>query len=236
MTDGIALLGRPALSAMTVEAIEHRLLRGLATEAIIARAGAALVRPNLLKFVPYAGWAFTIGTTLYAAYEAYNEVQVDWAKMESEVYDSGDLAVFLRGFTEVRRSFVVSDAGRIARDNQWKYILIPSEIMPMIAQVDAVGMEIYGDILQWDPDGAGSRRSSAMRGRSGAGDIKLLDGTSVRGSWEEYPFAVTQVPGRTGAHVDRVPLRENWIQGGFIRAAAMAQGFQRGMTIRCFIV
>lgn len=236
MTEGIALLGRPALTAMTVEAIEHRLLTGLATEAIIARAGAALIRPNLLKFVPYAGWILTVGMVGYAAYEAYNETQVNWAKMENEIYDGGDLAVFLRGFTEVRNSFLASPVSTTARENQWKYILIPSEIMPMIAQVDAAGMDTFGSVLEWDPDGAGSRRGAAMRGRSAAGAIQLPDGTSVRGSWEEYPFAVTRVPGMEGAYVDRVPLRENWIQGGFIRAASMAQNFERGMTVHCFIV
>jgi hypothetical protein len=236
VTEGIALLGRPALSAMTVEAIELRMVTGIAARAIVARAGLALIRPNPLKFIPYAGWAFAIGTALYAGYEAYNATQVNWAKMEAGTYDEGDLAVFRRGFTETARSFLASAAGAAALQSRWKYILIPSEIMPMVAQVDAAGMEIYGNILQWDPAGAGARRGAAMRGRSSAAKVLMADGSYVRGSWEEYPFAVTQAPGMAGAHVGLVPLRENWIQGGFIRAAAIVQGFAPGDTVRCFIV
>ncbi|MGL6110332.1 MAG: NucA/NucB deoxyribonuclease domain-containing protein, partial [Rubrivivax sp.] len=49
--------------------------------------------------------------------------------------------------------------------------------------------------------------------------ITSVGTTMVRGSWEEYPFAATSAA-RAGFVVDRVPLRENWIQGGFIRAAS----------------
>lgn len=63
----------------------------------------------------------------------------------------------------------------------------------------------------------------------------MVGTTMVRGSWEEYPFAATSAA-RAGFVVDRVPLRENWIQGGFIRAAGMVQGFHPGDSVGCYIV
>ena len=55
------------------------------------------------------------------------------------------------------------------------------------------------------------------------------------GSWEEYPFACL-AEGGAGAHVDKVPLPENWRQGGFIRAAAMIQGFTPNTPVSVYVV
>lgn len=57
----------------------------------------------------------------------------------------------------------------------------------------------------------------------------------VRASWEEYPFAATSAA-RAGFLVDRVPLRENRIQGGCIRAASMVQAIQPGDPVTCVIL
>ncbi len=108
--------------------------------------------------------------------------------------------------------------------------------MPMIARVDTIGMAEYGDLLQWDPLNAASRRRAAIASRGRAGQTPDASGALVPGSWEEYPFAATRGLARQGSHVDRVPLFENWIQGGFIRAADMAQGFVAGDRILCVIM
>ncbi len=228
-------LSRPVLSAGTVIAIEKRMVIGATTAMIARRATVALVKPRVTKFIPYVGWAIATGTALYAGYEAYNATAINWAKMETETYDEADMAVFRIGYKESENVFLGTDEGAAASRNGWKYILIPSEAMPMIAAVDTVGMEKYGRVLQWDPANKTARRLGATRGLPPAGPIQYMDGTSVRGSWEEYPFASTlsQIP---GSHVDRAPLRENWIQGGFIRAAAMLQGFKSGDTVHAQIL
>lgn len=231
MTDGAML--RPALSAATVAAIEGRMLVG-AGAAMAQAAGAALLRPNVAKFIPYLGWALTIGAVAYASYEAYNAREMDWAKMEAETYTADDLAVFRGAFSEARATFRERADGVEAEQRGQKYILIAAEVMPMIAAVDRRGMAEFGANLRWDPANGQTRRQAALRGRPPAGQV-MVGTTMVRGSWEEYPFAATSAA-RAGFVVDRVPLRENWIQGGFIRAAGMVQGFHPGDSVGCYIV
>jgi hypothetical protein len=231
MTTGALL--RPALSAATIVAIENRMLVGAAT-AIAGAAAAAAARPSIARFIPYAGWALTIGAIAYASYEAYNTREIDWAKLEAESYSADDIAVFMAAFTQARQAFATRADGIEAQRRGQKYILIPSEVMPMIAEVDRRGMAQFGASLRWDPANGPSRRQAALRGRAPAGEVRV--GTSlVRGSWEEYPFASTSAA-RAGFLVDRVPLRENWIQGGFIRAASIVQSFRDGDAVTCFIL
>jgi len=229
---GSAML-RPVFSAAMVVAIERRMLVGAAV-AVAEAAAVALLRPNLARFIPYAGWVLTIGTVAYASYEAYNARGIDWSKLEAESYSADDLAVFMAAFTQARQAFAARADGAEAQRRGQKFILIPSEVMPMIADVDRRGVAEYGAALRWDPAGGPVRRQAALRGRGAAGPVRV-GGASVRGSWEEYPFASTSAA-RTGFLVDRVPLRENWIQGGFIRAASMVQGFHPGDAVRCFIL
>lgn len=235
MTEGVVHLTRPALSAATVVAIEKRMVLGSTALMVAKRAGASLIKPKATKLIPYVGWAIAIGTAVYAGYEAYNDSQMAWKKLEDETYDDNDMAVFRKGYTESSNEFRLTAAGIAAQRNNWKFILIPSEVMPMIAMVDTVGMERYGNVLKWDPANKAIRRQRATAGRPPAGPIVYTNGNTVRGSWEEYPFASTLAP-TPGAHVDRAPLRENWIQGGFIRAASMVQGFQHGETVRSYIL
>lgn len=56
------------------------------------------------------------------------------------------------------------------------------------------------------------------------------------GSWEEYPFAVTHVPGLSGSHVGRVPLTENWSQGGLISAAKRIQNIKDGEAVGAYVI
>ena len=105
--------------------------------------------------------------------------------------------------------------------------------MPRIAEVDRIGIEMYGDHLVWDPMGAAPRRRQATAGRPPARTFTTPNGPRL--SWEEYPFAVTRGP-IPGVYVDLAPLRENWIQGGFIRAAAMLQNFQPNTTVRAIVL
>ena len=228
-----ARLSRPFLSARTVAGIENRLLTS-AAGAVARGAAAAALRPSVARFIPYVGWALTIGAIAYASYEAYNSRDLDWAKLEAETYTPEDIAFFRGAFSEARDRFLTSEDGLAAQRRGQKYILIPSEVMPMIAEVDRRGMAQFGASLRWDPANGPTRRQAALRGRPPAGQVRV--GTSlVRGSWEEYPFAATSAA-RTGFLVDRVPLRENWIQGGFIRAASMVQAFRGGDAVTCFIL
>ncbi len=228
-----AALLRPVLSAGTIVAIENRMLMGAAA-AVAQAAAVAALRPNVARFIPYVGWALTIGAIAYASYEAYNARDVDWSRLEAESYTADDLAVFMAAFTQARQAFATRADGIEAQRRGQKYILIPSEVMPMIADVDRRGMAQFGASLRWDPANGPLRRQAALRGRAPAGQLRV--GTSlVRGSWEEYPFASTSAA-REGFLVDRVPLRENWIQGGFIRAASIVQAFRDGDAVTCFIL
>jgi len=199
-----------ALTAGTVLAIERRMVMH-ATVAMVARqAGMALIKPRIYKFIPYIGWAIAIGSTLYAGYEAYKSTVINYNKMENDVYDAQDMAAFRMGYTEANLRFADTSAGVRARSQRRKYILIPAEVMPVIAAVDTIGIERFGNILTWDPAGGPARRAAATSGRGPAGPFAYDNNNVVRGSWEEYPFAATRGP-RPGAYVDRVPLRENWI-------------------------
>jgi hypothetical protein len=224
-----------ALTAGTVLAIERRMIMHATAAMIAQRTGMALIKPRIYKFIPLVGWAIAIGSTLYAGYEAYKSTVINYNKLENGVYDAQDMETFRIGYTEANLRFADTSTGVRARSQRRKYILIPAEVMPVIAAVDTVGIEHYGNILTWDPSGGPARRAAATNGRGSAGPFTYTNGNVVRGSWEEYPFAVTRGP-RPGAHVDRVPLRENWIQGGFIRAAAMVQQFRPEDTVYVYIL
>jgi hypothetical protein len=235
MTEGILRLPGTALSASFVTSLEARIATRASATFIATRVAASLLTPRLTKFIPYVGWAITIGSAIYAGYEAYNSTEIDWNKLENGIYDGADLAVFRMGFTQARGRFLLTAAGIAATQARSKYILIPSEVMPNIAQVDSIGIEMFGYSLTWDPAGAKARRAQALRGRGTAGPIIVPGRSWLRGSWEEYPFASTYAP-KPGAYVSRVPLREQWIQGGFITAAAIVQLFQVNDNVLCYIL
>ena len=239
MTQGFVALGQPALSAATLTAIELRVAPRAGLAGAAARAGRSLIRPRLSKFIPYIGIAITAAELYDAFVEGYNEAEVDYDKMAREIYDAEDIAVFRGAFTEARTRFLASPVGQTATRNQHKFILIPSQVMPTIAIVDLEGIALHGNVLTWDPAGAPARRRAAISGLGPAGQITLSNGTSVRASWEEYPFAVTIGPRNLNlvpVHVRPVPLRENWVQGGFITAANLTQGFIPGGQVHVYVV
>ena len=223
------------LSAATIIAIEKRMIIQASAVMVARKAGMSLIKPKPYKFIPYVGWAIAIGATLYVAYEAYKSFEINYRKLENDIYDEKDMEVFRMGYTEASRRFADTRAGVIASEANRKYILIPAEVMPVIAAVDTIGMEQYVNVVTWDPANGPSRRTAVTSGRGPAGPFTYSNGNVVRGSWEEYPFAATRGP-IAGAYVDRAPLRENWIQGGFIRAAAMVQSFTPGDTIFVYIL
>ena len=229
----VNMAGVAVLSTATLEAIQGRMVTGLAVEAIAGRVALSVIRPNPLKFIPYIGWAITIGTALYVGYEAYNATQLNYAKMDAETYDAEDLVVFRGAFTQARARFLASAQGLQAQRSNAKYILIPRQAMPTVATVDAIGIGMFGNALTWSPAGAPARRRAAISSKGRAAPFGVFPG-----SWEEYPFAVTTAATAPGgqAYVDRVPLSENWIQGGFIRAAAIVQSFMSGDKVDCYIV
>ncbi|HEY4252158.1 MAG TPA: NucA/NucB deoxyribonuclease domain-containing protein [Roseomonas sp.] len=233
MSGVVNMGGVAVLSTATLNAIQNRMLTGLAAEAIAGRVALSVLRPNPLKFIPYIGWAITIGTLLYVGYEAYNATQLNTAKMEADTYDAEDLAVFRGAFTQARATFLTTAQGLQAQRRNAKYILIPRQAMPTVAAVDTIGIGMFGNALIWSPAGAPARRRAAISSKGRAAPFG-----NFLGSWEEYPFAVTVSATAPGgqAYVDRVPLSENWIQGGFIRAAAMVQGFVNGDKVDCYIV
>jgi len=235
MVEGVLNLSGTTLSATLVTLLESRIAPRAVARFIATRAMGALAGSAAGDWVPYVGWAIAIGSVAYAGYEAYNELAINWSKLEHETYDEDDLAVFRMGFTAARQRFIATAKGAEAERSRQKYILIPSEVMPTVAAIDAVGMREYGNVLTWDPAGAAARRRQAIALLGSAGSVSMNDGTRLRGSWEEYPFAVTFAP-RPGSYVARAPLRENWIQGGFIRAAAIVQDFQVNDTLLCFIL
>lgn len=235
MTEGILMLPRTVLSASFVESLEARIVIRASASFVAGRVAVSLLTPRLTKFIPYVGWAIMIGTAVYAGYEAYKSTEVDWNKLENGIYDAADLAMFRVGFTMARQQFLTTAAGAAAQQAGSKYILIPSEVMPTVGQVDMIGITQFGNSLTWDPAGAKWRRALAMRGRGTAGPLILPNGTSLRGSWEEYPFAATYAP-KPGAYVDRVPLREQWIQGGFITAAAIVQAFRVNDNVLAYVL
>ena len=235
MTEGILMLPGAVLSASFVESLEARIVVRASAGFIAARVGASLLTPRLTKFIPYVGWAIMIGTAVYAGYEAYKSTEIDWNKLENGIYDAADLAMFRVGFTMARQQFLATAAGAAAQQAGSKYILIPSEVMPTVAQVDMIGITQFSNSLTWEPD----RREGASGARvAWAWDRRPLilpNGTSLRGSWEEYPFAATYAA-KPGAYVDRVPLREQWIQGGFITAAAIVQAFRVNDSVLAYVL
>jgi hypothetical protein len=235
MAEGILMLPGTVLSASFVTSLEARIATRATVGFIAGRVAASVLTPRLTKFIPYVGWAIMIGSAIYAGYEAYKSTEIDWNKLENGIYDGEDLAVFRLGFTMARQQFLTTAAGIAATQAGSKYILIPSEVLPTVSQVDMIGITQFGNSLTWDPAGAKTRRAQAMRGRGTAGPIVVPNGGSLRGSWEEYPFAVTYAP-KPGAYVDRVPLREQWIQGGFITAAAIVQAFRVNDNVLCYVL
>ena len=188
---------------------------------------------------PHPAWI--AAGAIWAVYElATAEAELDVNRMQNnirdDVWDAEDMAVFLRIFKQAENGFLVTARGRNAKSRGEKYILIPSQIMPMIAQVDLIGMQRFGNQLVYDRAGRRVRRRAATAGRGFVGPMNLGAGVIVPGSWEEYPFAVTYAPGRPGAHVGRVPLSENWSQGGLIAAAKYYQFIRDGETVGAYVV
>lgn len=188
---------------------------------------------------PHPAWM--AAGAIWAVYElATSEPELDVSRMQDnirdDIWDAEDMTIFLRIFRQLEGAFVGSPAGRNALSRGQKYILIPQQIMPMIAQVDAAGMTRFGNQLTYDRAGRRARRRAATAGRGFVGPMRIGSGVIVPGSWEEYPFAVTYAPNRPGAHVGRVPLTENWSQGGLIAAAKFSQSIVDGDAVVAHVV
>ena len=177
-----------------------------------------------------------------AAQFALQRADERWASVDLALgdYTPEDMAVFRRGFGTAQAKFFGTTFGDQVRRARTKHILIPRSAMPEVAKVDLKGAAIHGRDFTWLPTGARARRQAAIRGRGPAGPIPAQPGPftiagMTLGSWEEYPFACL-AEGGAGAHVDKVPLWENWRQGGFIRAAAMIQGFTPNTPVGVYVV
>src|SRR5260370_8475511 len=151
MTEGILMLPGTVLSASFVASLEARIVVRASAGFIAARVGASLLTPRLTKFIPYVGWAIMIGTAVYAGYEAYKSTEIDWNKLENGIYDAADLAMFRVGFTMARQQFLATAAGAAAQQAGSKYILIPSQVMPTVAQNDITGITQSTTSLTWEP-------------------------------------------------------------------------------------
>lgn len=158
------------------------------------------------------------------------------SNIRNDVWDAGDMAVFRQIFLQMQTAYLGAIVGQQSERNNEKCILIPRQIMPMIAQVNEAGMQRFGKQLIYDRVGRRSRRRVATAGRGFVGPMRLSSGMIVPGSWEESPFAVTYVPGRPAAHVGRVPLTENWSQGGLTAAAKLYQNIQDGHQVVAHVV
>nr|WP_259795264.1 NucA/NucB deoxyribonuclease domain-containing protein [Aliiroseovarius crassostreae] len=100
----------------------------------------------------------------------------------------------------------------------------------------------HGNVLTWDPRGtldgqnSAARRRAALSGQSyPVGSYVTLDNQLRPSSYEEYPFAAT-LQGGAGAHVEKVPLWQQFVQGGLIRGACAVQNCQAGDTVHVYIV
>src|SRR5258706_8963190 len=125
MTEGILRLPGTILSASFVTSLEARIATRASATFIATRVAASLLTPRLTKFIPYVGWAITIGSAIYAGYEAYNSTEIDWNKLENGIYDGADLAVFRMGFTQARGRLLLTAAGIAGTHARSKYILMP---------------------------------------------------------------------------------------------------------------
>src|SRR5258708_6478044 len=234
MTEGILMLPGTVLSASFVTSSKRGLWCGQRGLHRGTRRGES-AHATADEIHPLCGLGYHDRHGRIRRVRAYKSTEIDWNKLENGIYDAADLAMFRVGFTMARQQFLTTAAGAAAQQAGSKYILIPSEVMPTVAQVDMIGITQFSNSLTWDPAGAKGRRTQAMRGRGTAGPLILPNGTSLRGSWEEYPFAATYAA-KPGAYVDRVPLREQWIQGGFITAAAIVQAFRVNDNVLAYVL
>lgn len=215
-----------------VDQLADRMLKRLGFLAGLRIVGTRAARPHPLWAAAGAIWAVHELVTM--------QDELDVSRMEAnirdDVWDAADMTVFARIFETARAQFRTTTTGIAATRQNHKLILIPQHLMPMIAQVDTVGMARFGQQLVYDRAGRLTRRRAATAGRGRAGWIALGNGVSVPGSWEEYPFAVTYAPGRPGSHIGRVPLAENWSQGGLIAAAKLIQNIVDGNQVHAYVV
>jgi len=100
-------------------------------------------------------------------------------------------------------------------------LLVPQKKMPQIYQHTLAAFNKGKPILlTYDKSkpNADARRKDALAGYTSAG----------KGfSWDEYPLATTK-EGGTNASVEKVPLKEQLIQGGIISSTAQAADMQTG--------
>lgn len=188
---------------------------------------------------PHPAWI--AAGAIWAVYElATAEPEIDVSRMQgnmlNDLWEEEDMSVFRRIFLSSQAYFLGTANGQQAEESNQKYILIPSQIMPMVAQVDALGIGRFGNQLIYDRAGRHTRRRAATAGKGPAGLMTLRSGVVVPGSWEEYPFAVTYAQGQPGAQIGRVPLTENWSQGGLIAAAKYYQSITDGETVGAYVV
>jgi len=100
-----------------------------------------------------------------------------------------------------------------------KIVPIPTCVIPAVAANVAVGQITFpGPLTRANLITTLANRYFATRGMGSAG---------AGMSWDEYPFASTTQGGR-GAIVRPVPERQNWIQGGIIAAAYVAEQIRAG--------
>lgn len=79
---------------------------------------------------------------------------------------------------------------------------------------------VHGPILTRDHlRQAAKNRYQVMKGRGSAGPGM---------SWDEYPFFSSRQGGRANASVMAIPREENWLQGGIIAGAYLAEKIQPG--------
>ena len=233
---GIVQVRGPVLSPATRFALQSLPVPAPTAGMVAGRALGTLLQFRLRRFIPYFGQAATALEVMDAIRDAEEDPAQFWDGVDPRPYDAAAMAVFRGAFIEVQQRFLGLPIGLEARRNNWRYILIAADVMPNIARVDAAGIAELENALTWDPANARRRRRERTRGM-GSANLAVRPGMPRPLSWEEYPFAATYIPANpASAIVDAVPLYENWVQGGFIRAAAMIQDFEPGNTVYVFIV
>ena len=106
MTQGLVSVRSPVLTPATILAIEGRIAPRASALAIARSAAGTFLRPSWRKFIPYLGQAIAISQAIDAARDTFHNPEVDWNKLENDIYDAADMAVFRTGFTEANGYFL----------------------------------------------------------------------------------------------------------------------------------
>lgn len=135
--------------------IEQQLVEQLARRmAVRMGLGAAITTVALRAARPHPAWM--AAGAIWAIYELSTaKAELDISRMRMNIlngtWDVEDMAVFRKIFQTLEAQFLGTDDGRLAEKQGQKYILIPKQIMPMIAQVDLVGIGKFGNQLVYAP-------------------------------------------------------------------------------------